>query len=64
MLDEFTNQIAIQGYEAYAVHSCKDVAGAKPTPWDSLPDSIKLNWYAAADGIVNFMATLKVEKVA
>ncbi len=61
---ELTMQAAKRGYEAYkksADSKFEKPAGDLP-PWDKLGAGLRNSWYSAADEMINFLASLKLEK--
>ena len=58
---ELTMRIARVGYESYAAHSGNRsaVTGQDLPTWEQLPGSVVNAWFAAAEGIINSLASLK-----
>ena len=64
---ELTMKVARVGYESYAAHTGNKsaVTGQNLPTWEQLPGSVVNAWFAAADGMIKFLASLhgKVEVV-
>ena len=58
---ELTMRIARVGYESYAAHTGNRsaVTGQGLPTWEQLPGSVVNAWFAAAEGIINSLASLK-----
>lgn len=58
---ELTMRIARVGYESYAAHTGNRsaVTGQDLPTWEQLPGSVVNAWFAAAEGIINSLASLK-----
>ena len=56
-----TMRIARVGYESYAAHTGNRsaVTGQDLPTWEQLPGSVVNAWFAAAEGIINSLASLK-----
>jgi len=57
---ELTMKMAQVGYAAYAEYTGwkSAVTGDKLPQWDSLPGGVINAWFAAADGMTNFLASV------
>ena len=58
---ELTMKMARVGYESYAAYTGNKsaVTGQDLPKWEQLPGSVVNAWFAAADGIINSLASLK-----
>lgn len=58
---ELTMRIARVGYESYTAHTGNRsaVTGQDLPTWEQLPGSVVNAWFAAAEGIINSLASLK-----
>jgi len=58
---EVTMQIARKGYESYAGYTGNKsaVTGDDLPKWDDLPGSVVNAWFAAATGMIEYMAELQ-----
>ena len=58
---ELTMKMAQVGYESYASYTGNKsaVTGDDLPAWDQLPGAVKNAWFAAANGMTNFLASVK-----
>ena len=58
---ELTMRMARVGYESYAAYTGNKsaVTGQDLPTWGQLPGSVVNAWFAAAEGIINSLASLK-----
>lgn len=57
---ELTMRMAKVGYESYAAHTGNKsvVTGDDLPTWEQLPGSVVNAWFAAADGMTKFLASI------
>jgi hypothetical protein len=62
---ELTMKTAQKGYESYCGHTGNKsvVTGDDLPKWADLPGGVKNAWFAAAEGMINFLASHSVELV-
>ena len=60
MIDEITYQTAKKGYESYcaSTYNKSVVTGDTLPPWEELPEAVQTAWFAAAKGMIGYLASL------